>query len=154
MMILIHDMVMDAFQVLVVPFADGRIDVFAVDAAVPVFSCIHPGLGKDATVEILVDLILAVFGIVAKQFAAFHIVVGQVASQIILLASLRRPAGNIFTPGYSPVDNALFQDFQAFFAEFFFQVLRQDGKETGEQNKHGNRFIHFLWFQVYTPLCK
>ena len=108
MVILVHDVVMDAFQILVVPFADGRIDIFAVDAAVPVFAGIHPGLGKDAAIEILVDFILAVFGIITEQFTAFHIVVGQIGSQVILLAPLRRPTGNILAPGHAPVDDALF----------------------------------------------
>ena len=102
-MILIHDMVMDAFQVLVVPFADGRIDVFAVDATVPVFSCIHPGLGKDATVEILVDLILAVFGIVAKQFGRrLYLLVGGRGQDHSSWPSFAPPGGQYLYPGLSP----------------------------------------------------
>ena len=74
-MIFVHDMVMYTFQVFIVPFADGGVDIFAVNAAVFFFPRIHPGLGEYTAVKILVDFVFAIFCVIPEQFTAFHVIV-------------------------------------------------------------------------------
>lgn len=151
-MIFVHDMVMYTFQVFIVPFADGGVDIFAVNAAVFFFPRIHPGLGEYTAVKILVDFVFAIFCVIPEQFTAFHVIVGQIGIQIIFLAPLSSPAGNILTPCHSPVNDALLQDFQAFFPKFFFQILCQDGKKRANRTNMETGSSIFCGFKFYTPL--